>query len=478
MASLVIKNGRIVTPSGVIYGGLAADGEKIIHVGSNASLPPGNKTIDAQNNFVIPGLIDPHVHLAPGRSGSIEESLRAQFLTETEGALHGGVTTLGQFVWNARGKPVVPVIEMAQRVGESASYIDFMFHAGIGDEDHVAEQAELFRRGVTSFKHLFNPPAGWREPGAAVAYCHEGVLYRSLDNIARLGSPAIGMAHCEEQRVINVLIDKLKAEGRNDLAAWTEARPSWVEVMRMQQAFEISRATGGPLYVVHISSAEGTDLVGKWRSEGHNVYGETLVGFLTHTADMEEQLGCWARINPSLKYGRDSDRLWRGIREGSISTVGTDHHSLPREEKEGGGGKHNNIWRAASGWCGGMEHLLPVMMTFGVNAGRISIEDLARVCSTNAARIFGLYPRKGVLSPGSDADLVLVDPEKEAVVDDKFYHCRCEYSIYGGWKLKGFARTTIIRGEVLMEDYRTVGRPGYGRYLPRSFPLSAVHRLG
>lgn len=466
MASLVIKNGRVVTPGGVIYGGMAVDGPRIIQVGSNSSLPQGKRVIDAQNSFVIPGLIDPHVHLASGHEGAIEDRLGAMFTSETQGALHGGVTTLGHFVWNMRGKPVMPVLEMARRVGEVNSYVDFFFHAGMTDEDHIKEQQDLFDIGVTSFKHLFNPPAGWRQPGAKVAHCDEGMLFQSLENIARLGYPAIGMTHCEEQTIINVLIDRLMAAGRKDLKAWTEARPSFVETMRMQHAFEIAKAAGAPLYIVHISSAEGADLMARWRREGHRVWGETLIGYLTHTAEMEEQIGCWGRINPSLKYARDNERLWRAIAEGSISTLGTDHISVSLKEKEAGKGKHNNVWDSPSGWCGGMEHTLPVLMTFGVNAGRISIEDAVRVSSTNAAKIFGLYPRKGVLAPGSDADIVLVDPDREAVVDDKFYHCRCEYSIYDGWKLKGLARTAIIRGEVAMEDFKTVARPGYGQFVP------------
>lgn len=134
--------------------------------------------------------------------------------------------------------------------------------------------------------------------------------------------------------------------------------------------------------------------------------------------------------------------------------------------KERSTGKHNNIWDSRPGVRGGMEHMLPVMMTHGVRAGRISIEDLVRICSTNTAKAFGLYPRKGVLAPGADADIVLVDPDKEAVVDKDFYHCLCEVSIYEGWKMKGMARTTILRGEVMMDDYEMVGKPGYGRFLP------------
>ena len=149
--------------------------------------------------------------------------------------------------------------------------------------------------------------------------------------------------------------------------------------------------------------------------------------------------------------------------------MATDHCGYSLKAKEGvdGKGKFGNIWGATPGACGGMEHLLPVMMTFGVNAGRISVEDMVRIGSTNTARLFGLYPKKGALAPGSDADIVIVDPSKTATVDDAFYHCRAEFDIYQGWEFKGLARTTIIRGEVMMEDYETTGKPGHGKFIAR-----------
>ena len=152
-----------------------------------------------------------------------------------------------------------------------------------------------------------------------------------------------------------------------------------------------------------------------------------------------------------------------------MTCLGSDHGTggRTRATKQGGGDKHGNIWTARSGNRGGLEHFLPVMLTFGVHAGRISIEDLARVGATNTAQVFGLEPRKGAVIPGADADIVLVDPEREVSVDDRFYHYRCEVSVYHGWTFKGMATTTIVRGRVMMEDGETVGKPGWGRYVPR-----------
>jgi dihydroorotase-like cyclic amidohydrolase len=466
MVDLVIKNGRIITPGGIIYGGIGIKDGTIVYVGSNYGLPQSKRVLDAREDFVIPGLIDPHVHLAGGAWPSQEEGLRAQFKAETDGALHGGVTSLGHFVVTPIGTSLVPLLETTISIGEELSHIDFFCHVIIMDEGHIDEEPELFRRGVTSFKHMFNAYRGAEGMGK-LGPCDEGMLFRSFEFIAKQGYPALGMCHCEEMDIVFVLMERLRQAGRNDLLAWTEARPNFVEHMRIAHALNIARSARCPLYIAHISTTEGAELVAEERRRGYPIWGETCPHYLTHTGDMEAEIGCWGKVNPSLKYPKDNDALWLQIRNGGITSIATDHGTNTREYKEQGGGKHNNIWNSRPIICGGMEHMLPVMMTHGVNAGRISMEDLVRVSSSSTARVFGLYPRKGCLSPGSDADIVIVDPAKEAVINQDFYHCQVEFGIYSGWKVKGMARTTIVRGEVVLEDYVTVGKPGHGKYLFR-----------
>jgi dihydroorotase-like cyclic amidohydrolase len=296
-----------------------------------------------------------------------------------------------------------------------------------------------------------------------------GVLYRSLRFCADQGYPAVGIVHAEDIDLISVLEAEVRASGRSDLAAWAEARPPVAEAMRIQMAIAIARAAQATLYIAHLSTAEGADLVARARRNGWPVWSEVGPSWLTHTADMEQEIGCWGKVNPPLRSRRDVERLWRGMHDGAVTCLGTDHGTggRTRETKEKGGGKHHNIWMARAGIRGGLEHLLPVMMTHGVHGGRIGIEDLVRVGATNPAKVFGLYPQKGALQPGADADIVIVDPERETTVDDDFYHCLCEVSIYRGWRFRGLARTTIVRGRVMMEDFETVGKPGWGRYVPR-----------
>jgi len=469
MADLVIRNGRVVTPAGVIYGGVAVEGEQITHVGSDSSLPWGERLIDAEGGFVIPGLIDPHVHMGSEEDKSLEEGLRNNLPVETDGALHGGVTTFGHFI-GIKGEPILPRVETTIKLGERFSYVNFFFHAFIMDEIHLAEQSELYWRGVTSFKHLFTAYKP-REGASGLSWmgpADEGMLFRTLEFTAKQGYPGLSMVHCEEADIFNILEERLQQAGRNDLAAWTESHPNFVEYIRIIHAFEIAKAVGAPLYVVHISTAEGADLVSQARSQGYPFWGETCPQYLTHTGEMEAEIGGWGKVKPALKYARDNERLWRGIRDGGVTNIGTDHGTGGRTvaTREKGKGKHNSIWYHRVGIRGGLEHMLPVLMTYGVHSGRITIEDMVRVGATNTAKAFGLYPRKGVISPGSEADMVIVDPDKEAIIDKDFYHCLCEVSIYEGWPVKGMARTTLVRGEVMMEDYQTIGKPGQGRYVP------------
>jgi dihydropyrimidinase len=324
---------------------------------------------------------------------------------------------------------------------------------------------------VTSFKHFFN--AYKARPGEELSWLggpsDAGMLYRSLQFCAERGSPGVVVVHCEDIDLIIHMEERVKAAGRRDLGAWSDARPNAAESTRVATAIELAKLAGAPLYVAHLSTAEAADLVAAARSRGEPVWSEVTPHHLTHTGDMEAEIGCWGKVNPPLRAGRDLERLWRAFHDGGVTCLGSDHGTggRTRAMKEKGGGKHQNIWGARSGNRGGLEHFLPVLMTYGVGAGRLSMEDLVRVGAENTARVFGLYPRKGVLAPGADGDVVIVDPDLEAAVDDAFYHCRCEVSVYRGHTLRGLVRTAIVRGRIMVEDRETVGAQGWGRYVPR-----------
>jgi allantoinase len=272
--------------------------------------------------------------------------------------------------------------------------------------------------------------------------------------------------HAEDADICYQCEEKVKASGRADLGAWAEARPALACLIRSMAAAEIARATQCPLYVVHVTTREEVALLRRLKREGLPIIGEAVIHYLTHTADLESRHGCLPKVIPSIKSEADRLELWRGLADGTLTTVGTDHCARPRDVKLGPRGEvRNNIWSSLPGMPG-MEYLLPVMMTWGVRAGLLSIEEIARLCSENPARAFGLYPRKGVLTPGADADIIIVDPLRKQIVDEE-YHLGSvrDWSIYDGYEFVGLPVTTILRGRVMVENGEVVGSSGVGRYV-------------
>ncbi len=482
---LVIRNGWVVNAEGRLHGGVAVEGDRVVAVGPDRDLPPARRVIDARGHLVIPGLIDPHVHMTSEEDESITTGLAENAPVETRGMAHGGVTTFGHFVGHA-GEPLGDQLRDTIRALDRWSYVDSFLHAYVMGEESLAQQEAAWDLGVTSFKHFYTAYGRrGREDaglGGIFAPVENDVLLRSMRWIAAKGSPGLAMVHAEDGDIIEVLSEAVAATGRADLAAWTQSRPAVAEWTKVQQAIALGDFTGAPLYVVHMTTAESCEIVAAARAAGSAVHAEVGPQWLTHHAGMEEQIGCWGKVNPPLRTPRDVDALWRGFRTGGVTCLGTDHGTggRTRAMKEKQGGKHANIWAARPGIRGGGEHMLPVMMTYGVHAGRLSVEDLVRFGSYNTALAFGLWPRKGAIAPGADADLVIVDPDREAVVDDRFYTSLNEVSIYSGHRLRGMARVVAVRGEITVEEFETVTEPGHGRYRPRgpAAAASTTHTAG
>jgi dihydropyrimidinase len=472
---LAVKNGLIVTPRGVISGGLVAEDGVITQLGSNASLPQHADTIDAEGKWVIPGLIDPHTHVGVGPSTATIDRVRSRWESESRAAAHKGITTIISFHGGSPmplGEPNVPALETEMGWADEVSYTDFAFHVFMQNPRHLQEQRELADAGVVGFKHFYTAYKPGRDATAdqiSIGYTDDAMLYESFANIAALrreGANVMGMIHAEDADICAVREAQLQAEGRNDLAAWAEGRPNVACLIRSQSAAEIAHSVGCPLYIVHITTAEEVELVRRLRSQGVAIFGETVVHYLTHTMDMEERHGCYPKVIPSIKSERDRQALWRGLVDGTLTTLGTDHCAYTKEEKLGPTGRQfGNIWGSLPGMPG-MEYLLPALMTFGVRPGLLSMEDVARICSMNPARRFGLYPRKGALEVGSDADFVIVDPDQRATVDDEYHQGSItDWSIYEGWEFHGMPETTVIRGEVVVDRGSVVGTPGHGSYV-------------
>ncbi len=461
---LRVTNARVVTPSGTISGGLAADDGRIVAVGATTSLPPATTEIDADGNYLIPGFIDPHVHWGLSRyEYEYHEGLEHDFETETRGAVHGGVTTVVNFL--LQREPYLPDMDFFKQAGSENSYIDFAYHAIIHQDHHVDEIEELAAEGIRSYKVFFN----WYKhasPELGIDHSDAGRVYKVLDQVSEIPGGVV-MFHAENEDLAIERRKELQAEGRNDLAAWSEASPNVAEAMQIEQIGRLTEYTDSRAYIVHMSTGEGVDICERFQEQGVNLHAETLPAFLSHTSDQEE-LGIWGKISPPLRGEESKKRLWEGLRTGVVNYVGTDHCPHKIEFKEKNTGKHGDVWDAIPGDNNGIEYFLPVMMSEGVNKNRISMERLVEVCSTNNAKRWGLYPRKGALAEGSDADMVIIDLDKSMVVDDDFYHTmEPRYSTFHGKELTGLPTHTIVGGEVVVENGELLAKPGGRNYLSR-----------
>ncbi|NHN42836.1 amidohydrolase family protein [Halorubellus sp. JP-L1] len=456
---LVVSDARVVAERGTIRGGVACDDGRIVAIGSDACLPPADRVIDADGNFLLPGFVDPHVHLGR-RDAGYPEQLEIDFETETRGAVHGGVTTLLNFV--EQGDQYLPDWDDFVDVGERNSYVDFGHHAVMSHEHHIEEIPGLVDRGVTSFKMFFNM---YKYHDIDIEPCEADRVHRVLSHVAEYPE-AVGMFHCENAEIQREMERELRESGREDLQAWRESSPPVAEAMQIEHVGRLTRFSDANSYAVHVSSAEGADVVERYRREGVNLHGETLVTFLVNTAD--EDLGVWGKVSPPLRDERHQERLWEALRQGVIRHVGTDHIATSKEVREGGEGKYGNMWAAPPGIQPGVEFFLPMMVSEGYNRNRLSMERIVEVCATNNAKRFGLYPRKGVIAEGADADLVVVDPQATTVIDDDFFHTRePRWSSVHGRGVQGLPTHTIAGGEVVVECGDLHADPGRGSYLHR-----------
>lgn len=458
MIDLAIKNGIVVAPQGLIRGGLAVEKGRIIQVSGDMTLPQAREEVNAEGNFILPGVIDPHVHLGLAATGRGEDKFRSDFTTESISAAGGGVTTMITTAYfGGAGKSLLPCISKAKEIGSQSSIIDFKFTGMMMTSAHIEEIPKLFAEGVTSYKFF---PVYRGEEGRQVGVTEEiswGFIYRGMESIARCGPPALAMIHAEEPDIIEVLRQKLKDQGRNDPQAWSESRPGICEAMHVFSAGLMALEVGARLYIVHTSAKESVDAIRYLRQGGAQIYAETCPHYLLLTKYAD--VGLLGKVNPPLRQAEDNKQLWLGLRDRTFDTIGSDHSCCQRWQKEKG-----DIWTVMPGF-GTMGASLALLVSEGVNKGIITWEQLARITSENVARIFGIYPQKGVLSPGSDADIVIVDPNREWVLNADNLKSASDFSIYEGRMAKGKAVKTFVRGKLVAAEGQPVARPPLGTYV-------------
>jgi dihydropyrimidinase len=464
----IIRGGTVVTPGGSIRADVGIRGEKIAALAEDlGDAAAGAKVVDATGHYVLPGVLDVHVHLELPFMGAVSAD---DYRTGTRAGARGGVTTVIDFAIPYAGESLADAADNWLKKAEGKALIDYTFHICITRwAEHRDQIAGMVARGFPTFKEfMIYESEGWQSDDRA--------MFDTLEQMRELG--AMLLVHAESARVLDELIARhhtpeLMEKYGARLHAMT--RPNFIEAEAIQRAIAWSEVTGGQLYIVHMSTAEGTDLVRAAQARGVPVLAETCAQYLVlDDSVFAREDGHLFACCPQLKKPADAERLWQGLRDGEVSVISTDTCTFTREQKAGWGGD----WTKIPMGMPGLETLLPLTYTRGVLGGRLSVEELAQKLSTNPAKIMGLYPRKGAVQVGADADLAIIHPTSTLRVDPATMETNADWSPFEGWELAGFARTTLSRGEVIVDDYQVVGTEGRGQWLPRTTAGLRAHEHG
>ena len=454
--SLLIKGGEIVTADSRTVADIFCEDETITRIGRNIPPPPGAEVIDASGCHVFPGFIDPHVHITLPFMGTFAKDT---YETGSAAALLGGTTTLIEMCCPDRKEEALASFDhwMAQAAGRSAC--DFTFHMGVTrfDDRTEAQLREIVRRGVSSFK-VFLAYKG-------ALGIDDTELYKTLKLAKELG--VIVTAHCENETLVAERQKELLAAGKTDPGMHHESRPPRVEAEGVHHLMSFAELTGAETYIVHLSCKEALYEVLAARKRGVRVSVETLIQYLVLDktwAERPDFEGAKYVMSPPLRDAGNQEVLWNGLRDGLVQTVATDHAPFDfRGQKTMG---RNDFTKIPNG-IPSLEERIKLLYTRGVKTGKFSLHTLVDVASTRVAKLFDLFPRKGAIQPGSDADLVVFDPGYRGIISAKTQAMNVDYSAFEGWAIEGRPRDVTVRGQVAVRDGVFTGKPGHGQYLAR-----------
>ena len=456
----VITGSHIATPTGIIDKNLVLDEGKIVMLTNE--IPSCDNKINADGLVSIPGIIDPHVHY--GVYSPIEKAAKS----ESHAAAIGGITTMMRMLrlGDSYKKSLLPQLHASS----NSHYIDYAIHASIFTLNQVDEMQFCVDNGVTSFKLYMNlgGEVGHvymdMQPGKNLLQeehveVNSEIVQKVVEKASSLGCPVL--VHAEDFEQCECGIRKSKEENLDGLAVWSKSRPYESESKSIKTISKFARDSNCVLYFAHIGSRRALEQIDEERKNGTKIFVETCPHYLT--LSHEKQEGYLAKVMPPIRSEDDVSSVWNAISQNKIDTVGTDHVANQLKLKLGG----NTVWDALAGFPG-IGTLLPLLLSEGVNKNRISISQLANLTSVNTAKIFGMYPVKGSLEPSSDADITLIDLKKEQKVTSDLFGGFSDYLVYEDWKLKGWPVKTIIRGEVVSEDFQVIGKQGFGKLVPRT----------
>ena len=471
MSRTVIANGTVVTSTGTHPMTVVVDGERIaalLEPGSSddtAALASGARIIDATAKYVIPGGVDVHTHMEMPFGGTTAADT---FETGSRAAAWGGTTTIIDFAIQKKGGTLATALDEWHAKADGNCAIDYGFHMIMADvnEQSLKEMDVMHGEGITSFK-LFTAYPG-------VLYSTDGEIFRAMQNAGRIGSMI--MMHCENGIVIDEIIKDHLGRGETAPYYHSISRPEEMEAEATYRCIQIAKVAGAPLYVVHLSAREALEEVLRARDKGQNVFAETCPQYLYRSIDdlarpgFDGFEGANFVCSTPLRHKEHQAELWRGLRMNDLSVVSTDHCPFCfKEQKELGIGDFSKIPNGMAG----VEHRMDLLFQGTVDK-HISIERWVEVAATTPARLFGLYPRKGVIAPGSDADIVIYDPNTTQTLGVEYHHMAVDYSAYEGERIDGRCDMVMSRGQMVIENKAFVGRIGHGRYTKRGLSTYLV----
>lgn len=455
---MLIRNGRVVTASESRMADVLVCGETILEVAAGIS-SHADELIDASGRLVIPGGIDPHVHfeLPVGEITSSDD-----FFTGTRAAACGGTTCVIDFPTQERGHSMLEAIDQWHRKADGKACIDYGFHMIVTDlpPERVPEMRQVVEAGVSSFKLFTAYPDR--------LYVDDATLMRAMRGAAELGAPVL--MHAENGIAIDEIVQRARRDGHREPAWHARTRPPALEAEAVFRSIAIAEVTDATLYIVHVSSAAALEPVRWAQARGLPVYAETCPQYLMLDDSLYDQPGFegakWV-MTPALRKPSDQAALWAGIVDDAVQVIGTDHCPFWMKDKERGRDDFTCIPNGAPG----IENRMALLYSEGVAAGRISEQRFVEITSTNAARLFGLFPRKGTIAPGTDADIVIFDSGREETIsvdNPRTHHMQVDYNAYEGRRVRGFPEIVIARGRIVARDGEFTGIQGTGNFLKRN----------
>jgi dihydropyrimidinase len=452
----LVTNGTIVTADQATRADVLIEDDRIVEIAPSIA-PLADHTIDANGKLVLPGGIDVHTHLDMPIDGI---SSSDDFESGTVAAACGGTTSIIDFATQSKGQSLRQALDTWMGKADGKAAIDYGFHLIVTDltDEVETEMAALVGEGIPSFK-LF-----MAYPGTLML--DDGAIFRALLRTRESGGQV--SIHAENGHVIDVLVKRALAAGGTAPRFHAVTRPAGAEAEAVHRAIALAEMAGAPVYLVHLSTAQAAEEVGAAKKRGLRVFGETCPQYLLLSEERYREPGFAAAayvMSPPLRTTADQDRLWRALSAGELDVVATDHCPfMMKGQKELGLGDFSKIPNGAPG----IEFRMSLLYDSGVRGGRLSLTRFVEVTSTAPARLFGLYPRKGTIAPGSDADLVIFDPNRTARISAATHHMRVDYNPYEGREVAGIAETVLSRGRTIVEHGRFVGRAGAGAFLRRA----------